>query len=155
MFDGSRTDQLRPADYMIFQNLDCDRAELRLLTLINDIRIILPLIVKRNIRCGGVGIIGIFVTFFVFRLALDQVTVFLASGIFKVGRDRNDIQQINFIEFFFFGQSRTGHAGDLVIHPVIILQRDGCIGHILRLDLYPFFRFNRLMQTVGPTSPRH
>ena len=54
-----------------------------------------------------------------------------------------------------FGFRRTGHAGQLLEHAEIILEGDGGERLILALDLDAFFRFDRLVQAVGPAAARH
>ena len=39
----------------------------------------------------------------------------------------------------------TGHPSQLVVHPEVVLQRDGGQRLLLFLDLHPFFGFNRLV----------
>ena len=53
------------------------------------------------------------------------------------------------------GLRRPGHAGQLVIHPEVVLDGDGGIGPGLPLDGDPFLGLDRLVQAVAPTPARH
>ena len=54
-----------------------------------------------------------------------------------------------------FGFGRAGHAGELLVKPEIILNRDR--GERLRFafDLDAFLGFDRLVQAVAPAAARH
>ena len=65
-----------------------------------------------------------------------------------VGRDDHGIQAIDLLEFKGFGIRSTGHACQLVVQTEVVLEGDGGQGLVLVLDLDPFLRFDRLVQTV-------
>ena len=48
-----------------------------------------------------------------------------------------------------------GHAGELVIEPEVILNRDRGERLRLAIDLHAFLRFDRLVQAITPASARH
>ena len=72
-----------------------------------------------------------------------------------MGRDRHDFQLIDPAEFLCFGDRRTGHAGQLLIHAEIVLQGDGGVGYVLGLDLHALFRFHGLVQAIAPAAAGH
>ena len=59
------------------------------------------------------------------------------------------------MELVCFGLSRAGHTGELLIKPEIILDRDRSQRLCFPVNLHPFLRLDRLMQSVAPTTPRH
>ena len=65
-----------------------------------------------------------------------------------VGRDDHGIQAIDLLEFKGFGIRSTGHARQLVVQTEVVLEGDGGQGLVLVLDLDPFLRLDRLVQTV-------
>ena len=56
----------------------------------------------------------------------------------SVGRDDHDSKAINIVKFSGFCFCRTRHAGELFIHPEVILDSDGCVGFGLLLNHHPF-----------------
>ena len=54
-----------------------------------------------------------------------------------------------------FGLGCTRHAGQLVVHAEVVLDRDRGEGLRLAPDLDAFLRFHRLMQAVTPTASGH
>ncbi len=72
-----------------------------------------------------------------------------------VGRNHGDVQLVGLSKFRRFGFGRTGHAGQLLVHAEIILERDGGEGLVLPLDLDAFLGFDRLVQSVAPAASRH
>ena len=59
------------------------------------------------------------------------------------------------MELIRFGLGRAGHAGELLIKPEIILNRDRGQRLRLAIDLHAFLRFDRLMQSIAPAAARH
>ena len=53
------------------------------------------------------------------------------------------------------GLSRTGHAGELLVHAEVVLERDRCPGVVLVLNLDPLFGLDGLVKAVGPASAIH
>ena len=85
---------------------------------------------------------------------VNQVVLVVADN-GTVGRDDHHIQFINGPELACFRFSRTGHTGQLVIHPEVVLQGDGREGLRRVLDLDVFLGFHRLVQTVAPAASLH
>ena len=75
--------------------------------------------------------------------------------------NNHDFQFINLIELFCLGNGCAGHTGQLAVHAEIILESNRRIGPRLFFNLNArsarhFFRFNRLMQTIGiPAAVHH
>ena len=72
-----------------------------------------------------------------------------------VGRNDHHVEAVDLTEFESFGVCGTGHAGQLVVKPEIILERRGRESLTFGLDLDAFFGLNRLMQAFAPAAPRH
>ena len=53
------------------------------------------------------------------------------------------------------GERRARHAGELLVQAEVVLQRDGCDGVRLRLDLNVFLRLDGLMETLGIAAALH
>ncbi len=68
--------------------------------------------------------------------------------------DLHNVQPVYGLELRFLGLGCSGHAGKLMVHPEIILERDGGKGFILALHLNVLLGFQRLMQSVA-VSPAH
>ena len=76
----------------------------------------------------------------------DVVVIQTGNGF--VCWNNHNVQIVDFSKFFFLSFSSTGHTCQLVIHSEIILIRNGSIRLRFRLNLYLFFGFDGLMQTV-------
>ena len=74
---------------------------------------------------------------------------------FPVRRNGEHVELIDLPEFARFGHRRTGHAADLVVELKEVLERNGRERLVLFFDLDVLFRFDRLMQTVAPSTPFH
>jgi len=65
-----------------------------------------------------------------------------------VGLDRQHAQAVDLLELGFLGLGGTGHAGQLVVHPEVVLQRDRGEGLVLILDLDVFLGLQGLVQAL-------
>ena len=72
-----------------------------------------------------------------------------------VGRDHDDVELVYGPEFAGLRLCRTGHTGELVVHPEIVLQGDGGKRLCGGLHLHVFLGLHRLVQTVAPTASFH
>ena len=97
-----------------------------------------------------------------YSIALFVLGLHLQAGshaphglVFQVGGDGQDVQFIDLEELFRLGQGRTGHAGQLFVHAEVVLQGDGGVGDVFRLDLHAFFGFHGLVQAIGPAPAGH
>ena len=70
-----------------------------------------------------------------------------------VGRNHHDIQGIDVAKLARLGFGCTGHAGQLLIHAEVVLDRDRGKGLGLALDLDPLFGLDGLVQAVTPAAP--
>ena len=72
-----------------------------------------------------------------------------------VGID-DDFELVDLVELLRFGFRRSGHAGELLVHAEVVLERDRGQRLVLLLDLHAFLRFDGLVQAVatsgGPAS---
>ena len=85
---------------------------------------------------------------------VDDVGQVLTDGRF-IGRNDVDVELINLIEFVFFRLSRTGHAGQLVVHTEVVLEGNRSQSLAFALDLDGFLSFNGLMQAIAVTAAEH
>ena len=60
---------------------------------------------------------------------------------------------IHLIKFLLRRLCRPGHAGEFLVHPKIVLKGDRRVGARFLFYGYPFFRLNRLMDTITPLPP--
>ena len=90
-----------------------------------------------------------------FLRGLEDLILLIDTDHRTVGRDHDGFQAVNVLEFVRFGISRTGHAGQLVIHTEVVLEGDGGHRHGLLLHLHVFLRFDSLVNTVAPAAARH
>ena len=72
-----------------------------------------------------------------------------------VGRNHDDVQVVDLLEFDRFGVRSAGHAAQLVVHAEVVLNRDRRQRLVLFPDAHALFRLDRLMQAVGPAPARH
>ncbi|MNC10300.1 hypothetical protein D3C75_579390 [compost metagenome] len=72
-----------------------------------------------------------------------------------VGGHHYNLQAIDLLELFFLGLCRTGHTGQLAVHPEVVLEGDGGQRHAFILDFDAFLGLNRLMQAVAVTAAHH
>ena len=72
-----------------------------------------------------------------------------------VGRDFHDLELVDVEQFVGFGQRRTGHAGELFVHPEIVLEGDRGQRLVFRLDLDVLLGFQRLVQAFGIAAALH
>ncbi|MCU0293902.1 MAG: hypothetical protein MUF10_18275 [Thermoanaerobaculaceae bacterium] len=86
--------------------------------------------------------------------AEDEVRVVLPDHL-PVGRDDDDVEAVDLRELVRLGLGRARHAGQLLVHAEVVLQRDRGQGLVLGLDLDAFLGLDRLVQPVGPAPPRH
>ena len=72
-----------------------------------------------------------------------------------VGRDFHDLELVDVEQFVGFGQRRAGHAGELLVHPEIVLEGDRGQRLVFRLDLDVLLGFQRLVQAFGIAAALH
>ena len=72
-----------------------------------------------------------------------------------VGGNHRDVELVDLMELGLFGLGGPGHAGELLVHAEVVLDRDG--GEGLRLLSYgnAFLGLHGLVQTVRPAAPGH
>ena len=77
------------------------------------------------------------------------------SGDGAVRGDHDDLHVVDIGELRLFRLRRTGHAGQLLVHAEVILQRDGRQRLRFAADLDAFLGFDGLVQTVGIAASEH
>ena len=69
-----------------------------------------------------------------------------------VRRDRHDAEPVGVHQLGRFGLRRSGHAGELVVHAEVVLERDRGEGLVLLLDLHALLRLDRLVDALRPAA---
>ena len=72
-----------------------------------------------------------------------------------VGRNFDDVQGVDGAEFRLFRLGSTRHARQLGVQAEVVLEGDGGVRLVFASDFHPFFRFDRLVQTVRVPAPDH
>ena len=90
-----------------------------------------------------------------FALGLVDEIVFVRTRDGTVGGDHHDIQLVDLPQLPGLRLRRSGHPGQLVVHPEVVLQGHGGIGLRGRLHLHALLRLNRLVQSVAVASAIH
>ena len=72
-----------------------------------------------------------------------------------VGRNRDHRQVVDLGQLRLLGLRRPGHAGQLVVHPEVVLERDRRQGLALFFDPDPFLGLDRLVETVAVAAAEH
>ena len=67
----------------------------------------------------------------------------------------DDVELVDLVELRGFGVGRTGHAGQLLVHAEVVLERDRRERLVLLLDGDAFLRLDRLVETIAPAAARH
>ena len=71
-----------------------------------------------------------------------------------VGGDGDHIQVVDGLEFRGLGGGGAGHAGQLLVHPEVVLDGDGGQGLGFPLDLHVLLGLQGLVETLGEAAPR-
>ena len=87
-------------------------------------------------------------------VAEHEVRVVVADHL-AVGRDRHDLELVDLVELLGLGHRRAGHAGQLVVEPEVVLERDRGEGHALALDAQALLRLDGLVQALAPAAAGH
>lgn len=93
------------------------------------------------------------VVFFAARF-VDAV-VLIAALDRAIGGDHIDIQSVNIMELADLGLCGAGHAGEFVVEPEVILDRDGGEGLGFAVDLDALLGLDGLVETIGPAATGH
>ena len=86
--------------------------------------------------------------------AVDLVVLIETRDV-DVGRDFHDLELVDVEQFVGFGQRRAGHAGELCVHPEIVLEGDRGQRLVFRLDLDVLLGFQRLVQAFRIAAALH
>ncbi len=156
MFHRGGAHQLRAAPHVIGQHLLRDGAQLAFLGAVDHIGVILAPPEKGLFAfVFRTGVIGVAVVLLVLGFHRHQGGFGRHGLVIQVGGDGQDFQLVDLGEFFRFGEGRTGHTGQLVVHAEVVLQGDGGVGDVFRLHLDALFGLHGLVQPFGPAPPRH
>ena len=83
---------------------------------------------------------------------VDQVGLVLADHR-PVGRDRDHAELVDLVQLGGLGLGGTGHAGELVVEPEVVLQRDRGQGLVLGLDLDVLLGLDGLVHALVVAAP--
>ena len=85
-------------------------------------------------------------------LGLVDLIVLVGADHVAVRRDLHDAELVDLLELGRLGQRRARHAGELVVHAEVVLQRDGGERLVLLLDAHALLGLDRLVQALGPAA---
>jgi len=88
-------------------------------------------------------------------LRLEDEVVLVVPPHRLVGGDDHHVQVVDLVELLRLRLRRAGHAGQLVVHAEVVLERDGGVGlrGVLNLDL--LLRLQRLVEALRVAAPLH
>ena len=81
--------------------------------------------------------------------------IFIDTNTGAMGWDGYHRQTINFVELSSFRFRCTSHTRQLLIHPEIVLNGDGCVCFIFFFESDAFFGFHRLVESITPAAAGH
>ncbi len=93
--------------------------------------------------------------FVFFALRLVNAVVHVVADYRAVGGDFNNVELVDVPELSCFRACRTCHAGELVVHTEVVLERDGCESLGGGFNLHVFLCLYRLMESVAPAAAFH
>ena len=86
--------------------------------------------------------------------AVDEVVVVLPRHR-HVGGDLRDVEPVDLAELLLLRLRRTGHPGQLVVEPEVVLERDRRHRDVLLLDAHVLLRLDGLVEALGPAPAFH
>ena len=72
-----------------------------------------------------------------------------------VRRDHDDFEPVDLLELERLGVRGAGHAGELLVHAEVVLERDRGDRLVFLAHADAFLGLDRLVQTIRPAPPRH
>ena len=69
--------------------------------------------------------------------------------------DDRDVELVDLRELLGLRLGGAGHAGELLVHPEVVLERDRRERLVLTLDPHALLGLDGLVQAVRPSAPRH
>ena len=88
------------------------------------------------------------------RSFINTVQLVVASAD-AVRRDDGGLQAVDFLKLKRLRVGGPRHAGQLVVQPKVVLERDGSQCLVFGLDLYTFLGLHSLVQAIAPAAARH
>ena len=86
---------------------------------------------------------------------LEDEVVLVEAGDRLVRGDLDDVQVVDLDELLLLGLRRTGHPGELLVQPEVVLERDRRQGDVLLADLHALLGLDRLVEAFAPAAPLH
>ena len=86
--------------------------------------------------------------------AVDLVVLVVAHHR-AVRRDRHDLEAVDLVELVRLGERGAGHAGQLLVHAEVVLDRHGGDGDVLLLDPHALLGLDGLVQALRPAPALH
>ena len=87
------------------------------------------------------------------RLVDEVVLVVALDG--DVRRDLDDREVVDLLELLLLGLRRARHAGELLVEPEVVLERDRRERDVLLLDRHALLRLDRLVEALRPAPTLH
>ena len=85
---------------------------------------------------------------------IDHVVV-VAALVGAVGGDLDDVQVVDGPEFLLLRHGRSGHAGELVIEPEVVLEGNRRQGPVFAVDVDMLLGLDGLVEAVGVPPAKH
>src|SRR4029077_11614324 len=85
----------------------------------------------------------------------EDHVVLVGAGDVDVGGDLHDLEVVDLDELLLLGLRRTRHAGELLVQPEVVLERDRGERLVLLLDLDALLRLDRLVEAFRPAPALH
>jgi hypothetical protein len=86
-------------------------------------------------------------------LGLEDLVVAVRADHRAVRRDLHDAELVDLHELGRLGEGGARHPGELVVHPEVVLERDGRQGLVLLLDPDALLGLDGLVQALRPAPP--
>ena len=86
---------------------------------------------------------------------LENEVLLIQPGDGPVGRDGHHVELVDVPQLLSLRLGRAGHAGQLVVHPEVVLERDRGVRLGRGLDADALFGLDGLVQSIGVAAPLH
>ena len=80
--------------------------------------------------------------------SFENLIVVVDPDVRDVGRDGENVEFVDVVEFRSFGFGGSGHASQFLIEAEVVLDGDGGVGLSFLFDFHSFFGFHGLVETI-------